>query len=603
MIDRILFSQPWFYALGLTLLHSLWHGALIAALLWLLLRLCRDFPARLRYGLTVMAMLLWFAAAALTYSYLAGSPGPPPPAGLMAEAARTTSLSIGALLENRFDPAAAVPFFMLFWLAGLVFMSARTLAGLFVVHSLKHRAIYPLPREWQVRIGAWLKEWQVNRMMPVYLSARVHTPAVVGFFRQTLLLPLSFLTSLPPEQVQVVLAHEVAHFLRRDALVNLFQTLMETLFFYHPALWWISARMREEREFCCDDYAIARCGHPMVLARALVDMEKLQTTPLRPVPVLSAAGRLQQRVTRRFKSKENAMELHEKLLALLMLIGLGLVLVPLQGLSKSANGTAADLRDDQKKKIEVRVVTEGEKEKVFTVISPDSGAKENEKVLVVKGDDGEEHVFKIKSGKTVSVTKDGKEIPLEELKKEMIDDELLDWDADEDEDKDRVITIESCGDDSTRKHITVKVMDADEDSSLWNVTKDHEKIITINSDGDSVKKRILVRVREGEKDFTITHRDSVRKKVRIVHEHDKARKTHQQQETAGKEIRAQLAKDGFSGDQPVEFKITEKELFINGIKQSDEAFEKYRQILSTSMGLDKEARMEIILKFKQEKKN
>ncbi len=602
MIDRILFSQPWFYALGLTLLHSLWHGALITALLWLLLRLCRDFPARLRYGLTVMAMLLWFAAAALTYSYLAGSPGPPPPAGLMAEAARTTSLSIGALLENRFDPAAAVPFFMLFWLAGLVFMSARTLAGLFVVHSLKHRAIYPLPREWQVRIGAWLKEWQVNRMMPVYLSARVHTPAVVGFFRQTLLLPLSFLTSLPPEQVQVVLAHEVAHFLRRDALVNLFQTLMETLFFYHPALWWISARMREEREFCCDDYAIARCGHPMVLARALVDMEKLQTTPLRPVPVLSAAGRLQQRVTRLFKSKENAMELHEKLLALLMLIGLGLVLVPLQGLSKSANGTAADLRDDQKKKIEVRVVTEGEKEKVFTVISPDSGAKENEKVLVVKGDDGEEHVFKIKSGKTVSVTKDGKEIPLEELKKEMIDDELLDWDADEDEDKDRVITIESCGDDSTRKHITVKVMDADEDSSLWHVTEDHEKIITINSDGDSVKKRILVRVREGEKDFTITHKDSVKKKVRVVHEHGKARKTHQQQETIGKKVRAQLAKDGFSGEKPVELKITEKELFINGVKQSQEAFEKYRQILHTNM-LDKEARMEILLKFKQEKKN
>jgi len=601
MIDSILFSQPWFYALGLTLLHSLWHGALIAALLGLLLRLCRDFPARLRYGLTVAAMLLWFAAAALTYFCLAGQPGPQQPAGMMAEAVRTSSLSLSDLIENRFNPAAAVPIFMLFWLAGLVFMSVRTLAGLFVVHSLKHRAIYPLPREWQQRIGVWLKEWQVKRLMPVYLSARVHSPAVVGFFRQSLLLPLSFLTSLPPEQVQVILAHEVAHFLRRDALVNLFQTLMEMLFFYNPAIWWISARIREEREFCCDDYAIARCGHPMDLARALVDIEKLHTTPLRPAPVLSAAGRLQQRVTRLLKSKENAMALHEKLLALLMLIGLGLVLVPLQGLSKSVNGSAADLRDDQKKKVEVRVVTKGEKEKVLTVISPDSGSEENEKVLVFKGEDGEEHVFKIKDGKTLSVTKDGKEIPLEELKKEMIDEELLDWDSDED--KDKVITIESCGDDSTRKHITVKVMDADEDSSLWHVTEDHEKIITINSDGDSVKKKILVRVREGGQDFTITHGDSVTKKVRIVHEHDKVRKAHQKQDTVGKEVRAQLAKDGFAGEKPIEFKITEKELYINGVKQSDEAFEKYRQILRTSMGLDKEARMEIILKFKEEKKN
>jgi len=297
------------------------------------------------------------------------------------------------------------------------------------------------------------------------------------------------------------------------------------------------------------------------------------------------------------------MALHEKLLALLMLIGLGLVLVPLQGLSKSVNGSAADLRDDQKKKVEVRVVTEGEKEKVFTVISPDSGSKESEKVLVFKGDGGEEHVFKIKGGKTLSITKDGKEIPLEELKKEMIDEELLDWDSDEDEDKDKVITIESCGDDSTRKHITVKVMDADEDSSLWHLTEDREKIITVNSDGDSIKKKILVRVREGGKDFTITHRDSVKKKVRIVHEHDKVRKAHQKQDTVGKEVRAQLAKDGFAGEKPIEFKITETELFINGVKQSDEAFEKYRQILRTSMGLDKEARMEIILKFKEEKKN
>jgi beta-lactamase regulating signal transducer with metallopeptidase domain len=554
MTEWDIFFHPWFYDLGWTLIHAFWQGALIAGLLGLALKVCHYYPARLRYSLTVAAMLLWFGAAAVTFASLAGESGPQQMVVTLAEAARARSFSLSGLLESRFDPAVVMPLFMLFWLAGVVLMSMRTMAGLYGVFSLKHRDIFPLPREWQQQISAWFREWGVRRLIPVSLSARVQVPVVAGFFKQSLLLPLSFLTAFPPEQVQAILAHEVAHFLRRDALINLLQTLMEILFFYHPAVWWISARMRDEREYCCDDYAITKCGRPMLLARALMDLQNLQTARIAPVPVLSAAGRLQTRIKRLFNLKENPMEMREKLLALLFLIGLGLALVPLQGIGKSAG-----MPDDQKKKtekIEVRVEKEGDDEKVFTVITSDTSAR----------------------GKNFN------------------------WQMDDD--KNKVITIETSSDDSTGKCMVVKVVDVGGDSTLWHLKEGSGKTITINSCGDdSVKKHILLQISEGDEDLTLVDTDSVKKKVMIVRDRDYAKHSKKEHGAVGEKIRTELAKDGIIAGEntPVEFKLTEKELIVNGVKQSDAAHKKYKKILSKRMGLDDDEKLEIKLQFKQAK--
>ena len=107
-------------------------------------------------------------------------------------------------------------------------------------------------------------------------SALVDVPTVIGWMKPVILLPASALAGLSPAQLEAILAHELAHIRRHDYLVNLLQTLVETLLFYHPAVWWLSRRIRIERENCCDDLAVSLCGDPVAYAQALADLEELR---------------------------------------------------------------------------------------------------------------------------------------------------------------------------------------------------------------------------------------------------------------------------------------------------------------------------------------
>jgi len=119
---------------------------------------------------------------------------------------------------------------------------------------------------------------------------------VLGWFRPVVLLPVRALTGLTEDQIKAVIAHELAHIRRLDCFVNLFQIATETLLFYHPAVWWMSQRVRAERENCCDDEAIAICGDAVNYARALTLMEEWRTAPA----LMMAANRspLAERVVR-----------------------------------------------------------------------------------------------------------------------------------------------------------------------------------------------------------------------------------------------------------------------------------------------------------------
>ena len=110
-------------------------------------------------------------------------------------------------------------------------------------------------------------------------SAAVEVPTVIGWLRPVVLIPVATLSGLSTEQMEMVLAHELAHIRRHDFFVNLMQAVVETLLFYHPAVWWISGRIRVEREHCCDDVAVAVCGNPLLYARALTRLEELRVDP------------------------------------------------------------------------------------------------------------------------------------------------------------------------------------------------------------------------------------------------------------------------------------------------------------------------------------
>src|SRR2546427_550248 len=200
-------------ALGWALLHSLWQAALAAATLASLLAIVPARAARIRYGLAAVTLVAMLALPLAT--------------GL-----RLHAVAAWPVVPE--SPAAAV--------------AAARLAA---------------------RLG-------VSRPGRVLESAVVQVPAVVGWLRPVILLPASALTGLTPQQLDVLLAHELAHVRRYDYLVNLVQSAIEILLFYHPAVRWVSRRVREEREHCCDDLAVAVCGDAHLYARALLMMESLR---------------------------------------------------------------------------------------------------------------------------------------------------------------------------------------------------------------------------------------------------------------------------------------------------------------------------------------
>src|SRR5206468_5310033 len=120
----------------------------------------------------------------------------------------------------------------------------------------------------------------IRRLVQYCESTFLQAPAVIGWFRPIVFLPATALTGLSEEQLRVVIAHELAHIRRFDAFVNVFQVCVETLLFYHPAVWWLNRRIRAEREHCCDETAVALCGNPVEYARALTLMEEWRSAPV-----------------------------------------------------------------------------------------------------------------------------------------------------------------------------------------------------------------------------------------------------------------------------------------------------------------------------------
>jgi uncharacterized protein involved in exopolysaccharide biosynthesis len=141
--------------------------------------------------------------------------------------------------------------------------------GCLWVRRLRRRGTERVEQAWLEIVDDLRLRLGISRPVRLFKSALVEVPTVIGWMRPVILLPASALTGLTPEQLEAILAHELAHVRRVDYLVNACQCVLETLMFYHPAVWWISRCIREEREQCCDDLVVQVCTNRLAYARAL----------------------------------------------------------------------------------------------------------------------------------------------------------------------------------------------------------------------------------------------------------------------------------------------------------------------------------------------
>ena len=298
-------------ALSRSLVELLWQGALVALALAAALRFLRRASPEARYAVSVLALALvatlLVVGVAVELADRAAAPEPAPgigltpvatsleadgrvevgPDGLAAEAAETLRTWLLPLRLTPVLPESALRWVLPLWLAGVAVLTAMHLGGWRRLRRLRRAAAPIAERRWRAALESLSRRLGVRRRVAL-LTAAVDGPAVVGWLRPAILVPAGMVLAVPPAHLEALLAHELAHVRRWDFAVNLLQAAVETLLFYHPAVWWISRHVRLEREACCDRAAAAACGRGLY-ARALADLEERRRRPLHLAPALAAS--------------------------------------------------------------------------------------------------------------------------------------------------------------------------------------------------------------------------------------------------------------------------------------------------------------------------
>jgi bla regulator protein blaR1 len=301
------FSSVAISAFGWTLVHSLWQGTLLAALAGLLFQVFRRKSAQLRYNVGILllttqalaslATFVWYRWIASTrIAYLDSESNLQTIADNISPQRIEYQLSFSSKIQLWFY--VHLNELIICWLIGAGFLILRFLGGWIYTEVLRSESRAVPNNEWRTRFGLLAAQLNISTNIELRETTRILTPMVIGIVRPVVLIPMGLLTGFSTSQVEAILAHELAHVRRSDFLVNMLQSLVEVVYFFHPGLWWLSEKIRNERENCCDDIAVGICGDRISLANALVKVAEWQSAPTLAMAFASKKPMLLHRVRR-----------------------------------------------------------------------------------------------------------------------------------------------------------------------------------------------------------------------------------------------------------------------------------------------------------------
>ncbi len=327
------FSDTALYALGWTVVHSLWQGTLLAVLLSVLMMALEKRSARLRYEVACGAMFTMLMMAVATFIiYLDQDPNAVEVTVALMGGNSNSSLTIingeTSFLQNNFQTVIAffdaqLPLIVNVWLIGFLFFAFRMTGGFIHLRQLRHQDNFPADKILQDKLNQLIRRSPLKRSVKVMESALIKVPILLGHLKPLILIPVGTINLLTEEELEAVLAHELAHIIRRDFSMNIFFTLIEILFYYHPGVWLMAATIRSEREHCCDDLALFLCKNPLAYARALYKLEAAHKAARLPGLALSFSSQKNQllhRVRRILNQPQNKSNIMEKLMATIFLL-------------------------------------------------------------------------------------------------------------------------------------------------------------------------------------------------------------------------------------------------------------------------------------------
>lgn len=334
--------------IGWSLVHFVWQAIFIGLLVWVALCFSNPRDPKLRYNILCLGMLLLSICPFATYAYLMQSPGP-----VASRPVETTDLTIAdsatdleetenGLLPNQVQrkPARSksidsnvaagllntsrsehnsinasggldwetlksfakqvltpmFPYLLFAWLIGVTFFSVRLGVACHRIHRIRTQGELLDDFALRSQMEKICRRLAIQKSIQLYVSRHISTPTTIGWIKPIVLLPATAATGLTADQLTAVLAHELAHIRRGDFLVNMIQSLIEVIFFFHPVVWWISSQIREERENCCDDLVTSRLSSKKTYAESLLKLAEAQSAPN---PALNAnGGKLLNRIQR-----------------------------------------------------------------------------------------------------------------------------------------------------------------------------------------------------------------------------------------------------------------------------------------------------------------
>jgi beta-lactamase regulating signal transducer with metallopeptidase domain len=297
------FSNNLENAFGWMIIHSIWQATLIAIITGIALILLQKKSAQVRYIVANSALILVLISAITTfYFHLEKENKTNAQLAELIEKAKTqpvvfqqntTDLAEKPDIQNPKSDIEGplsistfksyftrhLPLIVTIWLLGVTVFILRLLSGISYTAYLRNKMNFPTDEYWLETLENLKNKIGLKQTIELVESALVRSPIVVGHLKPMILFPIGAINRLNPNEVEAILAHEIAHILRKDYLFNIIQSIIEALFYFHPAVWWLSSVVRSERENCCDDVAIKICGNSMTYAKSLVSVQEMAFYP------------------------------------------------------------------------------------------------------------------------------------------------------------------------------------------------------------------------------------------------------------------------------------------------------------------------------------
>jgi len=275
-----LFTNETVQVLFWTLVHSLWQGIVFAFFTAIILMSTKKSATALRYKLLSSVLILFIITSAFTFcyevlsiiNYNSGAYKPVVAFSSAAVAVNNRSISIIEKLISVLQPYENL--IVLIWFTIIIIKCFGLVKGLRDVYILKHRQVFNAGEYWNNRLQILAENSGIKKQIQLLKSAIAKVPMVVGYFKPVILFPAAALTALAPEEIEAILLHELAHIRRKDYLINIFQRIAEIIFFFNPAVLWISSLIEEERENCCDDIAVKQTNNKKQFIHALVSFQE-----------------------------------------------------------------------------------------------------------------------------------------------------------------------------------------------------------------------------------------------------------------------------------------------------------------------------------------